>query len=762
MPYIRHEQAKEKDSPDVDVVSRPQHQGFVEAEQQIQVGQLDRRHSILSLRPKTSSAVDESSTQRRSEPDMKRTASQTFHTHANHDGREGAALGLRSVKEHSGTLDFASSTPSAPSTAAHTSSFSRASQVVVVSCKSLCRRLSSSGSRRPSLSTATFEAPSRKASVTPPPSRLEHKDSGVPPTLHDVSPPLTLGLHSKFSLRRFGSLRRRPATSGPSGDFARYNPIPPGIPISYPSSGGHAARASVAAYNQRLSMARQEQETASFLEGDLLASPIDEDMRDNESGVGMMCSSPIERTDSVQGKRMGMGTATRQLITTCANTITDPLKILPAELGTIILQNLDAPALQNAERVSKMWREAASSPHVWKTVFLREFQPEVHVSPEPITMGGAGVGKFKEGKPEPGQDWKQMFKVRKTIERRWRGCTPSAIYLNGHSDSVYCCQFDEDKIITGSRDRTIRVWDMKTYTCRKVIGGPSNRPAPNTPPRLEVHKQTVVNNPSLNGTEKGDDIYYVPEDFHEASILCLQYDDKIMVTGSSDHTCIVWDITTDDYKPMYRLRAHTAGVLDVCLDEKHIISCSKDATINVWDRATGDHLRTLTGHRGPVNAVQLRGNLLVSASGDGVAKLWNLDQGHCIKEFPSQDRGLAAVEFSDDAKFVLAGGNDHVVYKFDALTGALLHTSSRHGGLVRSLFLDAVNGRVVSGSYDQSIRVADYHTGDVFGLYENWTTSWILSAKSDYRRVVATSQDGRALVLDFGWGVEGKEGVVGC
>jgi len=302
---------------------------------------------------------------------------------------------------------------------------------------------------------------------------------------------------------------------------------------------------------------------------------------------------------------------------------------------------------------------------------------------------------------------------------------------------------------------------MKTFKCVKVIGGPSHRPSPNTPPMLETHKEMVVNNPSMNGTVSGNSIFHIPSDYHDASILCLQYDDKIMVTGSSDHTCIVWDITGQDYKPLYRLRGHSAGVLDVCLDDKHIISCSKDASIMVWDRQTGAHIRSLKGHRGPVNAVQLRGHLLVSASGDGIAKLWNLESGACIKEFPSQDRGLAAVEFSDDAKTVLAGGNDHVVYKFDAVTGTLLHTSTKHGGLVRSLFLDAHNGRVISGSYDQSIRIADYDSGEVFGIYENWTTSWILSAKSDYRRVVATSQDGRALILDFGWNVEGKELLVG-
>jgi F-box and WD-40 domain protein 1/11 len=94
--------------------------------------------------------------------------------------------------------------------------------------------------------------------------------------------------------------------------------------------------------------------------------------------------------------------------------------------------------------VSRAWKQAADCPHVWKTVFLRRFEPEVHVSPTPISMGGAGIGKFDErGRPIPGQDWKQKYKVRMTINRRWKGCSPNAIYLNGHTDSVYCCQFDE-------------------------------------------------------------------------------------------------------------------------------------------------------------------------------------------------------------------------------------------------------------------------------------------------------------------------------
>lgn len=370
-----------------------------------------------------------------------------------------------------------------------------------------------------------------------------------------------------------------------------------------------------------------------------------------------------------------------------------------------------------------------------------------------IQMGGAGLG----GSSNTQQPWQRMAEARHRLEKSWKKSQPRAVYFSGHTDSVYCCQFDEDKIITGSRDRTVRVWDLNyPYKCRKVIGGPAARPElPATQVTLSTHPTTISNLPSVNGTQEGLAIFHIPEDYHSASILCLQFDANIMVTGSSDSTCIVWNIHT--FQPIYRLRHHSAGVLDVCFDETFIISCSKDATICVWSRLTGELLKVLAGHKGPVNAVQLRKikgvKLLVSASGDGFSKLWNLQRFEEIRKFESQDRGLAAVEFSDDGRYVLAGGNDQVIYKYDVNTQKVVREFKGHTNLVRSLYLDSANARVLSGSYDQAIRVFDFKTGIEIGLYEDWTTSWILAAKSDYRRIVATSQDGRALLMDFGYGI---------
>ncbi|BCR85724.1 F-box/WD repeat-containing protein [Aspergillus chevalieri] len=534
------------------------------------------------------------------------------------------------------------------------------------------------------------------------------------------------------------SINRRPSLNSVSALHSFYAPTA-SVPAPIPGNGleppilpndmgpGSAARAAAAAQNE---MARAERDAVKSRDAKITL--------DSESGIG------IDLRDRTDGSE-----------TELAVVRLDPVRHLPSEITSQVLSYLDPKSLMQAELVSRAWNEQAISRHVWRHVFRRAYRhrrPSVTSSKK---KQSAGLGKTL-----PNQNWKRMFLVRRALEHRWKEGKAAAIYLHGHKDSVYCAQFDENKIITGSRDRTIRVWDAHyPWPCLKIIGPPPGD-VPGIGPVNNPIQQSAGKSPFLTicppSTSSAGIVSPMeqPSDYHSASILCLQFDDEIMVTGSSDYTCIVWDIK-NDYKPIRRLEGHRAGVLDVCFDDRFVVSCSKDTTICVWDRHTGALVKKLLGHRGPVNAVQLRGDLVVSASGDGVAKLWNITSGLCIKEFPSKDRGLACVEFSDDARTILTGGNDQVIYQFDANSGEMVNELKGHVGLVRSLHLDSLNQRIVSGSYDMSVKVFDVQSGELSIDLPGWTTSWMLSVKSDYRRIVATSQDSRAVIMDFGYGLDG-------
>ena len=592
---------------------------------------------------------------------------------------------------------------------------------------------------------------------------MEGVEVSAPTPEHTMSPTHSSGPHNKtFSrlskmanlknprhdtpqpVNAEGAARNVPVVSTSSAMSAQYPHLRYPTPLfSQDTTGGDAARRAAAASNSRYQHHHSQPASSTLQPGyqarrDSYRRSISSMPNASDSGADLVTNVDIDMLDAekmVEDK-------------------VDPVAVLPTEIVALIFSHLDAPTLKACRGVSKGWATIAIDPIIWRGQYLQEFKKEVYVDPAPIQIGGTGSGRPNA----PIQPWELMFDARKRLNKNWaRGeLGGKAVYLSGHTDSVYCVQFDEDKIITGSRDRTIRIWDIHTFKCLKVIGGPTVKPTPG-PKRLRTvdHSKLLGTVDSVNGTAEGDRIYHVPSDFHSASILCLQYDEEILVTGSSDNDLLVWDIKT--FEPIRRLKHHGGGVLDVAFDSKHIVSCSKDCTIVVWDRQTLQPIRSLNGHRGPVNAVQLRGHLLVSASGDGVARLWDLNKMECIREFPPKERGLAAVEFSDDAKYVLAGGNDHTTYKFDVATGNEVKTFTGHTQLVRSLFLDTQNRRVVSGSYDLDLRVYDYDSGKLLGRFAEWTTSWMLAAKSDYRRIVSTSQDGRILIIDFGRDENGHE-----
>lgn len=72
----------------------------------------------------------------------------------------------------------------------------------------------------------------------------------------------------------------------------------------------------------------------------------------------------------------------------------------------------------------------------------------------------------------------------------------------------------------------------------------------------------------------------------------------------------------------------------------------------------------IMGHQGPVNAIQLKGDYLVSASSDALIKLWQVSTGDLIREFAGHKHGLACVQY--DGKTIVSGSNDHTIRVWDA------------------------------------------------------------------------------------------------
>jgi F-box and WD-40 domain protein 1/11 len=178
---------------------------------------------------------------------------------------------------------------------------------------------------------------------------------------------------------------------------------PPIIPHGH---GGQAARANAAAQNEMM-FGRYRQ----------LGQ-----LEDQESGIGIA----LTVADSVASGR------------DASISSVDFITALPVELAIQILARLDHTVLVRASRVSKRWQALLNSSHIWREAFIRE-KSKTYAMSRPAQLGaGLGLPAFRSD-----HDWKDLYRIKQELERNWLEGATEPIYLNGHTDSIYCVQFDE-------------------------------------------------------------------------------------------------------------------------------------------------------------------------------------------------------------------------------------------------------------------------------------------------------------------------------
>ncbi|KAJ9130539.1 WD40 repeat-like protein [Coniochaeta hoffmannii] len=287
-------------------------------------------------------------------------------------------------------------------------------------------------------------------------------------------------------------------------------------------------------------------------------------------------------------------------------------------------------------------------------------------------------------------NWKYLYTMRRRLESNWELGKYTNFQLphpdhpeEGHNECIYSLQYNSQYLVSGSRDRTIRIWDLET---RRLV-----RP---------------------------------PLAAHAGSVLCLQFDsdpeEDLIVSGSSDSDVILWRFSTGEV--IQRLRdAHRESVLNVKFDKRILVTCSKDKTIKIFNRRPlryGDMgypskhvdpvprqvknygyafspmddlpviqpytmIGTLEGHGAAVNAVQIHDREVVSASGDRHIKVWDWPNGVCTRTVVGHNKGIACVQY--DGRRIVSGSSDNEVKVFDRQTGLEVASLRSHHNLVRTV-----------------------------------------------------------------------------
>lgn len=254
--------------------------------------------------------------------------------------------------------------------------------------------------------------------------------------------------------------------------------------------------------------------------------------------------------------------------------------------------------------------------------------------------------------------------------------------LEGHADAIYGMAFDPQSqmLASGSRDRTVRLWNPQSGELLHVLEGHSR-----SVHGVAFHPHGgMLASASEDGTvrlwdpqsrkllrtleRRGGTVYGVAFDpqglmlasggnadrvslwdpqsgklLHTFSggsmgIVCLAFHPNggMLAGGSYDNTARLWDPLGGN--SLHTLRGHVEEVLGVSFAPGGAVfaSASYDKTVRLWEPQSGKLLRTLEGHTGGVDAVTFSpdGALMASKSLDHTVRLWRCDTWEMVAAIP--------------------------------------------------------------------------------------------------------------------------------
>ncbi len=305
--------------------------------------------------------------------------------------------------------------------------------------------------------------------------------------------------------------------------------------------------------------------------------------------------------------------------------------------------------------------------------------------------------------------------------------------LEGHTGPVTSVVFDHigEKIISGSEDGTIRIWDIDAGKCLKV---------------LAKHTDTVTS-------------------------IVYNHKNHTLVSGSIDKNIRVWDIETGDC--LQTLEGHTSPIVDVSLDhsgQKIITTALSDKRIQVlaWDVETGHYLQIFMGDTEKIESVGLDcsrmrvalgckdkirvldlgsvtylriaeghtasiksisydylGKRIISGSKDGTIRIWSIENGDCLKVLKGHTSSVNCLVFDHIGMKIISGSKDRTIRIWDIETGNCLQTLEEHEASVIKLFFDHLNKKIISTTDHRITRVWDLESNDYFQIshYNGFRTS---------------------------------------
>lgn len=185
-------------------------------------------------------------------------------------------------------------------------------------------------------------------------------------------------------------------------------------------------------------------------------------------------------------------------------------------------------------------------------------------------------------------------------------------------------------------------------------------------------------------------------DYPEAGSVSWSSDGKFIVAGVADYTSILWDAENGreikKYKKIRSTCTSCIGEAAITPDNKYIITANSD-TLKVFDRVTGVVVRTLIGQGGSPEGLTLSNDGRYAGVIEyGVAQIWDISTGKLISRSGDySERKVLAMSISPDGKEFAAGNEKR--------TTDLVTVETGKTDMILKGYLNQVDERILNDPY---------------------------------------------------------------
>lgn len=339
------------------------------------------------------------------------------------------------------------------------------------------------------------------------------------------------------------------------------------------------------------------------------------------------------------------------------------------------------------------------------------------------------------------------------------------VVASGHALSVNAVALspDETTLASGSDDRTIKLWDMKTgFEIRTLCKD-----------MYVIHTLAFSPDGSMLASG-GDDIRLwnakSGNTLRQINItpfchsLAFSPDGSMLAAACGDYAISIWNPASGAI--IRTLRSHTGFINQIAFspDGTLLASASDDKTVIIWDVRHGAVIKILKEHSSTVNAVAFSadGAWLASGSMDQTVRIWETHSGKCKKTFKNHTYGASTVTFIPDSDLLLVGsgrrlmlGEKTKIYCWDIKKEKLLYSWDAHVNMITALRLNQNSSILISSGRDAAIRFWDRVAGKLIWSFTSYSRS-VYSSDVSVDDVLAMTSDKRVLLWDMKTGVHIK------